>query len=210
MTLEAYTPSQYAGDGSTITFSVKFDFWDDDDVQAILTDSSGSETIWTRGPQFTLTGGSGDTGTLTVKTSPIDYTPATGETLTLKSVLANTQPTALPAGGALPSGAVEQQFDQTVRQVQQDAEELDRAIKFKVSSAKKDISIAEPEAGSRLNSPVPEAPPSGIDDAANPSTSSVLKFTAPASRNSRSLPARTRSLICSSESLSLPAASLKL
>ena len=104
MTLGAYTPSQYAGDGSTITFSVKFDFWDDDDVQAILTDSSGSETIWTRGTQFTLTGGSGDTGTLTVKTSPIDYTPATGETLTLKSALANTQPTALPTGGAMDLG----------------------------------------------------------------------------------------------------------
>lgn len=147
MTLETYTPSQYDGDGSTITFSVKFEFWDDDDVQAILTDSSGSETIWTRGTQFTLTGGSGDTGTLTVKTSPIDYTPATGETLTLKSVLARTQPSKLPAGGSLPSGVIEQQLDQIVRQGQQDAEELDRAIKFKVSSAKKDISIAEPEAG---------------------------------------------------------------
>ena len=38
------------------------------------------ETVWTEGTHYTLNGGSGVTGTLTVETAPIDYTPAAGET----------------------------------------------------------------------------------------------------------------------------------
>lgn len=144
MTLTSATNRvQYSGDSSTISFSVSFVFWDLDDPQAVLTDSSGVETTWVRGTQYTMSGGSGSTGTLTVITSPTDYTPATGETLTIKSNLANTQPTSLPSGGSFPSGTVEQQLDQIVRQVQQLAEEVDRSIKLKVSSAETDVTIED-------------------------------------------------------------------
>lgn len=142
MTLTSETVTvQYDGDGAQTAFAIPFIFWGADDPQAILTDAAGVETIWARGTQYTVTGGNGTTGTLNVVTSPTDHTPALGETLTIKSDLANTQPTSLPAGGAFPSSPVEQQFDQTVRQIQQEKEELGRAVKLKVSSTEKDVTL---------------------------------------------------------------------
>lgn len=135
MTLTAYTPESYPGDDATASFAINFTFWDDDDPQAILTvDATEVETVWVRGTHYTITGGAGSTGTLTVITTPTDYTPATGETLTITSKLANTQPTVVQTGGDLSSGAIEQQLDQTVRQIQQEADKIDRAIKLKTSS----------------------------------------------------------------------------
>ena len=117
---------QYAGDGSTIAFPITFIYWDDTDIQAVLTDSDGAETVWVDGTQFTLSGGSGLTGTLTVETTPTDYTPASGETLTITSNLTKTQGTSLPEGGPLPTPALEQQMDKIVRMGQQDTETLGR------------------------------------------------------------------------------------
>ena len=134
---------QYTGDGSTTSFAITFVFWDADDPQVTHADSSGTETTWTRGTQYTITGGSGATGTLTVVTSPTDYTPALNETLTIKSNLANTQPTSLPAGGELPSGTLEQQLDQIVRQLQQFGETVGRGITLKISSTENDVTIED-------------------------------------------------------------------
>ncbi len=148
MTLPSETVRvQYSGDDSTIVFAVTFVFWDLDDLQVILTDAAGVETTWTRGTQYTVTGGSGSTGTVTVETTPTDFTPATGETLTIKSNLDDTQDTDLPVGGSFPSDSVEQQLDKIVRMIQQKAEDLGRAIKFAVSSTFTDITFPDPEAG---------------------------------------------------------------
>lgn len=132
----------YNGDGSTVSFPVTFAFWDADDVRVILTDANGDDTEWTRGTQFNLPDGDGGTETLTVITTPTDYTPQTGEKLTILSNLADTQPTALPLGGAFPSTSVEQRLDQIVRLVQQISEEVGRTAKFgvtEVSSAYGDM-----------------------------------------------------------------------
>lgn len=139
---------QYEGDGSTVSFPITFVFWDADDPQAILTDSNGVETTWVRGTQYTISGGGspGATGTLTVITSPTDYTPQGGgtpELLTIKSNLANTQPTSIPAGGSFSTIQLEQQLDQMVRQLQQESEETDRSIKLKVSSAESGVTIED-------------------------------------------------------------------
>ncbi len=129
----------YNGDGATTSFSVTFVFWDLDDVRVILTDASDAETVWTRGTQYTLaktvTGSKASTGTLTVITTPTDYTPASGTTLTLISNLLDVQDTSLPAGGVFPSAAVEQRFDQLTRLLQQRTEELSRAPKYAESEA---------------------------------------------------------------------------
>ena len=135
MTLTSSTVRvQYSGDGSTTSFSVPFIFWTDDDLKVILTDSDGVETTWTRGTQYTVTGDPGTTGTIEVITSPTDYTPATGETLTILSNLSDTQDTDLIEGGQFPTASVEQQLDQIVRQIQQAAEELGRTVQFVESS----------------------------------------------------------------------------
>lgn len=152
MTLSSETVKvQYSGNGSTTAFAVSFIFWDADDLRVISTvTATGVETVWTRGTQYTISGGSGATGTLTVSTSPTDYTPATGTTLTIKSALADTQPTDLPLGGAFPSGSVEQQLDQIVRQVQQKEERLDRAILLTESSAITGVTVPDPSAAKFL------------------------------------------------------------
>jgi len=144
MTLETTTTRvQYNGDDSTVSFPVTFVFWNLDDPQAILADSDGVETTWVRGTHYTMVGGNGSTGTLTVITSPTDYTPATGETLTIRSLLANTQPSPFPLGGPFPTPVLEQQLDQIVRQVQQLSEVVSRAIVLKISSAESDITLAD-------------------------------------------------------------------
>lgn len=142
MTLTATTNRvQYNGDDATTSFAITFVFWDNDDPQVVHTDANGVETTWVRGTQYTITGGSGATGTLTIVTSPTDYTPATGEKLTIKSNLANTQPTDLPSGGDLSSGSLEQQLDQIVRQLQQFSETVGRSITLKLSSTESGVTI---------------------------------------------------------------------
>lgn len=124
----------YNGDGSTTAFPVTFVFWNANDLRVILRESDGTETVWTRGTHYTVTGGGGSTGTVNVSTSPTDYTPASGQKLIIKSNLPYQQDTSLPLGGAFPSTSVEQQFDKIVRQVQQKSEELDRTLKFSETS----------------------------------------------------------------------------
>ncbi len=141
---------QYSGDGAQIAFPITFVFWLDADIQAVHTDANGTETIWVVGAQFTLTGGSGATGTLTVMTSPTDYTPASGETLTISSNLDDTQDTSLPEGGPFPSSSVEQQLVKIVRLIQQKAEQLGRALKLPISSTNTGLEIPDPSASQFL------------------------------------------------------------
>jgi len=139
--------AQYNGDGTTITFTIPFVFWNDNDITVILTDASGDDTDWVRGTQFTVTGGDGDTGTLTAITSPTDYTPASGEKLTILSSLPNIQDLSLPLGGPLPSDNLERELDQIVRMIQQLVEKISRAILLAESSTYSDITFPDPEAG---------------------------------------------------------------
>lgn len=144
MTLSSTTTKiSYNGDGATTSFSITFVFWDNSDIKAILRDADGVETEWTEGTQYTLSGGDGSTGTLTVETTPTDYTPASGETLVIKSDRADTQPNALPLGGQFPSTTVEQTLDQTVRMVQQQGEELGRSVKFSETSPDSDVTFPD-------------------------------------------------------------------
>ena len=144
MTLSSETNRvQYDGTGSQISFAVSFVFWDNDDLLVTHRDSSGTETTWTRGTQFTLTGGNGSTGTLTVITSPTDNTPASGETLTIESDLDNVQDLSLPAGGAVPTAPLEQRLDKNVRLTQQLVETIARAVKLSVTSAESEVTLED-------------------------------------------------------------------
>ena len=104
----------YNGDGSTSSFSVTFYFLDTSDVKVIHRDADGNETTWTEGSQYTLTGaGAQSGGTVTVSTGPTDYTPASGETLTIKRDLDLTQETDYPEGGQFPASAHEDALDRS-------------------------------------------------------------------------------------------------
>ncbi len=153
MTLTTVTVKvQYAGDGSNAgPFSVPYKFWDDDDLKVILTvNSTNVDTPLVRGTHYTVAGGNGSTGSITMVTSPNDNTPATGETLTIKSNLLNLQDTALPAGGEFPSASVEQELDQIVRLIQQGDEKLGRALVLQEGTAFEDVTVPDPVAGETL------------------------------------------------------------
>lgn len=187
MTLTATTTKvQYSGDASTTSFAVSFVFWDADDLRVVLTDSNDVETVWTRGTQYTVSGGDGSTGTVSVETSPTDYTPASGETLTIVSNLSDLQNTSLPLGGEFPSSSVEQQFDKTVRLVQQLSEEVGRAMLFPVSDADSNIgdfaSIAD-----RKGKTLGFNSSTGAPEVVEPSNSSPTEVTATGSTTARTL-----------------------
>ena len=177
---------QFAGDGATISFAVTFIFWDLDDLQVVHRDSAGTETIWVRGTQYDVTGGEGATGTIEVDIDPVDYTPASGETLTVTSNLSDLQDLSLPEGGPFPSNAVEQRFDKNVRLIQQKEEELSRAMKFPVSdpsSAVGDI----PAVASRKGKTLGFNSSTGAPQVIEPTNSSPNSVTATGSTTARTL-----------------------
>jgi len=152
MTISATTAkSRYAGDGATTSFPTGFKFIDNDHVKVILSAADGSETVWTEGTEYSLTGaGAPGGGTVAANTSPTDHTPAEGETLVIKLAVPARQETSLPLGGAFPSTAVEGMADLAALRDQQVEEALSRAVKFKETTALSDLEFPEPEAGKIL------------------------------------------------------------
>jgi len=142
---------EYSPSGADTTFAVTFVFWDLDDPLLTLRAADGSETAWTRGTQYTMTGGDGAVGTATVVVGVTDYTPASGTTMVITSALADTQDTDLPVGGEFPSTSVEQQMDKIVRMIQQHDEANDRAIHFPVTDLAS-LSSELPSSADRVSS----------------------------------------------------------
>jgi len=141
MTLSSETVrTSYDGDDATTAFSTVFVFWDDSDVRVVHRDSSDTETVYVKGTHYTLTGGSGAVGTVTTKSG---FTVATGEKLIIISARANTQATSFATGGSFPSANAEKAIDQITRMVQQDAEELGRALTFSETSPDSDITFPD-------------------------------------------------------------------
>ncbi|MDP7214357.1 MAG: phage tail fiber protein, partial [Rhodospirillales bacterium] len=149
MTLSSTTTkTTYSGDGATTQFATGFKFLKNSHVKAILRDENASpvtETTWVEGTHYTLTGaGDAAGGTVTVKTTPTDYTPQTGEKLIVKRNAPETQGTALPAGGAFPSGSVEEMVDHATMLAQQHSEELARVLSFAETSPTSAVAMPEP------------------------------------------------------------------
>jgi len=136
---------QYNGDDSTVNFAVPFIYYDDVDLKVILTDASNVDDTLIQGTHYTLVGGDGAAGTLTMITPP-----ATGEKLTVKSAIPDTQETVLPLGGSFASTAVELRLDILTRLIQQKQEDLTRTIKLAESSSVAEVTIADPQTGEYL------------------------------------------------------------
>lgn len=143
--------SRYAGDGSTTAFPTGFKFVQNSHVRVVLRSAAGAETVWTEGSEYSLSGaGNPSGGTVTVSTSPTDFTPAVGETLVVKLSIPQIQDSALPLGGAFPSTTVEGMSDLAALRDQELGEELSRTLKFKETTALEDLEMPEPEASKVL------------------------------------------------------------
>ncbi|MEM7122080.1 MAG: hypothetical protein AAF563_12425 [Pseudomonadota bacterium] len=131
----------YAGNGSTTVFTVTFRFLEKSHVQVILRDAQGGETAWTEGTQYTLSGTGGTSGTLTVKTSPTNYTPASGETLVITRNVPRTQEVDYGENDNFPAETHERALDKLTMLVQQQDEAASRALVVPSSDTAADLSL---------------------------------------------------------------------
>lgn len=124
----SYTPTSYSGNGATTAFSTVFVFQNSTDLVVTLTDSSGSGVLQSLTTNYTVSGGSGSTGTVTMLTAP-----ASGYTLTIERSTPKTQTTDYLANDSFPAEAHEDALDKLTMLVQEQAEGLSRT--FTVSAA---------------------------------------------------------------------------
>ena len=134
----ANNKTTYSGGSGVTSFSTGFTFAEDGELTVTLvTDATGAETTWTAGTQYNLTGsGTGANGTLTIDTSPTDYTPASGETLVIELEPDFTQTTSLPRGGTVsPKDTLEPMHDKRVRQLLRLKDQTDLSLKVSVAES---------------------------------------------------------------------------
>ncbi len=125
----------FAGNGSTTVFSTVFTFSANTEVTVTrLITATGVETVFTEGTEYTLTGaGTGAAGSVTIATSPSDFTPASGTKIIIQLKPDFTQPTDLPRGGTVsPADTLEPMHDSRVRQMLRLKDDVDRALKLPI------------------------------------------------------------------------------
>jgi len=120
------TKNSYSGNGSTTVFAYTFKIFDDDDITVILrTDATGGETVQTKTTDYTVSGvGNAGGGNITFGTAP-----ASGITVVLLRETAQTQATDYTPNDPFPAASHEDALDKLTLIIQDQQEELDRAIK---------------------------------------------------------------------------------
>jgi len=119
------TRTVYSGNGSTTAFPTLFQFFDESDL--VVTDvlvSDGTETVKTITTHYTVSGGAGSTGTVTMLAAP-----ATGHRLVIQRVSELVQDTDLVVQGEIPADSVETRFDKLTLFAQEAALDAVRAIR---------------------------------------------------------------------------------
>lgn len=122
---------RFAGDGVTTVLTTTFAFLDASSVRVTsIDDTTGVETVKTISTHYTVSGGSGSTGAVTMLTPP----PA-GTTTVVERVQPQTQPLALSKFGALPSPDLERAYDRLTLALQDLSDQVDRSIKFPIADS---------------------------------------------------------------------------
>ena len=112
--------------GETGPYSYGFKIWNDDDIKVIQTDGNNVDTLLTLTSDYTVSGAGDDAGGfVTLVTACPD-----GSTLTLIPVLDYTQESDYIDGAPFAASTIENDLDYTVSLSKQNAEAIDRAIKF--------------------------------------------------------------------------------
>lgn len=107
--------TRYSGNGSTTAFATGFTFYASSTLRVSLIQvSTGTETVQTLTTHYTVSGGNGSTGTVTMLTAP-----ASGYTLVIKRDEPYTQLTDLLDNDPLPAPVLEGAYDKLVMQIQQ-------------------------------------------------------------------------------------------
>ena len=125
MTVTTTSPrASYAGNGSTVLFTVPFLFPANADLRVVLRDASNVETLQVLTTNYTVTGaGNPAGGSITMGVAP-----ATGETLVIRRVVALTQGIDYTPNDPFPADTHEQGLDRGMMAAQQLDESLGRAL----------------------------------------------------------------------------------
>lgn len=142
------TRAQYSGNGATTAFAVPFEFLTASGVKVIYTDADGVDATWVKDTHYTLTDNTvAATGTVNVKTTPTDYTPASGTKITILRNEPLTQAQSYTVGDPFPAKSHEKALDRLAMKIQMLEERLDRVATLKETSTYSGLTFPEPYAG---------------------------------------------------------------
>lgn len=130
----------YACNGSLKNFTITFGFASNSDVEVVLINSSGVETVLTSGSNYSIAG--------TTVTTVSTY--ASGNSILLRLAPAGTQTTDLIAGGSVPADSVEGALDHLQRQINYLRDELRRRPALARASTAIDSALPDPVASQYL------------------------------------------------------------
>lgn len=139
---------QYTGNGSTIVFSFPYKFFDDSDLVVTLTNTAVTpnvDTVQTITTDYTVSGGSGAVGSVTMLIAPIST-----ERLTIERILPLTQATEYTDNVSTPADNYEEDFDRLAMIAQQNQDKLNRALTYP-SSDSTALSAVLPGSAERAN-----------------------------------------------------------
>lgn len=134
--------TRYSGNGATTAFATVFAFNVSSELVVTLTDSSGTDTVQTITTHYTVTGGSGSTGTVTFLTAP-----ASGYTVTIERVTPLTQSVDYVENDSFPAESHEGALDKLTRIVQEMDYANRRALLYSATSGIVDLALPNPTAG---------------------------------------------------------------
>ncbi len=128
MTISTTTiKNSFAGNNSTSAFTYTFKISAASEMQVIIRSSAGVETIKTITTHYTVSGvGNSGGGTVTFQSGHI---PATGETVVLRRVTAQTQTMDLIDNDPMSADTIETAHDKSIALIQELQEQLNRSIK---------------------------------------------------------------------------------
>lgn len=128
MTVTSTTTSvTYAGNGSTTAFSVTFKFYE---LEVIAIDADGVETVQTETTHYTVSGGEGSTGTVTMLVAP-----ASGTSLLIRRATSLLQEIAFTFADQFPESALNEALDRAAMRTQEIHADLDANPYFNTSGA---------------------------------------------------------------------------
>lgn len=139
---------QYTGNGSTTVFSFPYKFFDDSDLVVTLTNTAVTpnvDTVQTITTNYTVSGGSGAVGSVTMLIAPIST-----ERLTIERILPLTQETEYTDNVSTPADNYEEDFDRLAMIAQQNQDKLNRALTYP-SSDSTALSAVLPGSAERAN-----------------------------------------------------------
>jgi hypothetical protein len=114
----------YAGDGISRVFPVPFKFLANADLKVVLANAAGTETALALGSDYTVTGANAEGGGTVTAT----IAPAAGNRLLIKREVTRLQPVDYTPFDQFPAEANERALDRLTMAVQEDADNLTRAI----------------------------------------------------------------------------------